>query len=157
MYKNDLIRKIRLISKLWHHNLVNQYLQYTYYTISQYHSISVIFDISLESLGGNPLLKKKPIAKLIQIKEKIDLCDIWRIRNHKIKCFTFSKISVNRLRKFNNSLSMNFDFQIKIKFHTKSTLETLEIERSKKVLDSSQKIRKKHKLHWKFGIYRLQK
>ena len=53
----------------------------------------------------------------------------------------------NRLRKFNNSLSMNFDFQIKIKFHTKSTLETLEIERSKKVLDSSQKIKKKHKLH----------
>ena len=40
---------------------------------------NVIFDISLESLGGNPCLKKKSIAKLIQIKEKFDLCDIWRI------------------------------------------------------------------------------
>ena len=50
---------------------------------------NVIFDISLESLGGNPCLKKKSIAKLIQIKEKFDLCDIWRIRNPKIKRFTF--------------------------------------------------------------------
>ena len=41
--------------------------------------INVVFDISLESLGGNPCLKKKSIAKLIQIKEKFDLCDIWRI------------------------------------------------------------------------------
>ena len=40
---------------------------------------NVIFDISLESLGRNPCLRKKSIAKLIQIKEKFDLCDIWRI------------------------------------------------------------------------------
>ena len=40
---------------------------------------NVLFDISLEISGGNPCLKKKPIAKLIQIKEKINLCDIWRI------------------------------------------------------------------------------
>ena len=50
---------------------------------------NVIFDISLESLGRNPCLKKKSIANLIQIKEKFDLCDIWRIRNPKIKRFTF--------------------------------------------------------------------
>ena len=50
---------------------------------------NVIFDISLESLGGNPCLKKKSIAKWIQIKEKFDLCDIWKIRNPKIKRFTF--------------------------------------------------------------------
>ena len=48
-----------------------------------------IFDISLESLGGNPCLKKESIVKLIQIKEKFDLYDIWRIRNPKIKRFTF--------------------------------------------------------------------
>ena len=139
---------------------------------------NVIFDISLESLGGNPCLKKKSIAKLIQIKEKFDLCDIWRIRNPKIKRFTFRQQhisgfiqrrldyfflsnllqeSVNKtdilaafstdhspllfslklrtdenrgkgLWKFNNSLSMNSDFQTKMKFHIKSTLETLEIE-----------------------------
>ena len=32
---------------------------------------NVVFDISLKSLGGNPCLKKKSIAKLIQIKEKL--------------------------------------------------------------------------------------
>ena len=41
--------------------------------------INVVFDISLESLGGNPCLKKKSIAKLIQIREKFNLCDIWKI------------------------------------------------------------------------------
>ena len=104
--------------------------------------------------------------------------DIWRIRNPKIKRFTFRQQhisgfiqrrldyfflsnllqeSVNKtdilaafstdhspllfslklrtdenrgkgLWKFNNSLSMNSDFQTKIKFHIKNTLETLEIE-----------------------------
>ena len=139
---------------------------------------NVMFNISLESLGGNPCLKKKSIAKLIQIKEKFDLCDIWRIRNPKIKRFTFRQQhisgftqrrldyfflsnllqeSVNKtdilaafstdhspllfslklrtdenrgkgLWKFNNSLGMNSDFQTKMKFHIKSTLENLEIE-----------------------------
>ena len=41
--------------------------------------INVVFDISLESLGGDPCLKKKSIAKLIQIREKFNLCDIWKI------------------------------------------------------------------------------
>ena len=135
-----------------------------------------IFDISLESLGGNPCFKKKSIAKLIQIKEEINLCDIWRIQNPNIKRFTFRQTylriyskktwllfcfyllpeSVNKtnvlaafstdhslllfsldfpkdenrgkgLWKFNNSLSMNSDFQTKMKFHIQSTLETLEI------------------------------
>ena len=49
---------------------------------------SFIFDISLESIGENPCLKKKSIAKLIQIKEKFNLCDMWRTRNPKIKRFT---------------------------------------------------------------------
>ena len=123
-------------------------------------------------------MKKKSIAKLIQIKEKFDLCDIRRIRDLKIKRFTFRQQpisgfiqrrlddffvsnllqeSINKtevlaafstdhspllfsldlrkdenrgkgLWKFNNSLSMNSDFQTKMKFHIKSTLETLEIE-----------------------------
>ena len=118
------------------------------------------------------------MAKLIQIKEKFDLCDIWRIRNPKMKRFTFrqqhilgfiqrrldyflvssllqelvnkteflaafstdhsplpfsldSRKDENRGKgfwKINNSLSMNSDFQTKMKFHIKSTLETLEIE-----------------------------
>ena len=109
---------------------------------------------------------------------KFNLCDIWRIRNPKIKRFTFRQQhisgfiqrrldyfflsnllqeSVNKtevlaafftdhsplliylelrkdenrgkgLWKFNNSLSMKSDFQTKMKFHIKCTLETLEIE-----------------------------
>ena len=123
-------------------------------------------------------MKKKSIAKLIQIKERFNLCDIWRIRNPKIKRFTFRQqhisgiiqrrldyffifnllqVSVNKtevlaafstdhspllfsldlrkdenrskgLWKFSNSLSRNSDFQIKMKSHIKSTLETLEID-----------------------------
>ena len=37
---------------------------------------NVIFDISFESLGGNPCLKIKSVAQLIQINEKFDLCHI---------------------------------------------------------------------------------
>ena len=50
---------------------------------------NVIFEPTLEAYGGNPSLKKQSLAKLIQIKEKLDLCDIWRIRNPKKKRYTF--------------------------------------------------------------------
>ena len=39
--------------------------------------------------GGKPVITKRTIAKLIQIKENLDLCDIWRIHNPKRKRFTF--------------------------------------------------------------------
>ena len=32
-------------------------------------AFDIIYDINLEKFGGNPCLKKKPIAKLIQIKK----------------------------------------------------------------------------------------
>ena len=34
-----------------------------------------------DSYEGKPTLKKRSIAKFIELKEKIDLCEIWRIRN----------------------------------------------------------------------------
>ena len=46
------------------------------------------FDTSLDSYGGKPTLKKKSIAKFIELKRKFDLCDIWRIRNPKTKTKT---------------------------------------------------------------------
>ena len=55
------------------------------------------FDTSLESYGGKPTLKKKPIAKFTELKEKFDLCDIWRIRNPKTKRFTFCQKHVSSL------------------------------------------------------------
>ena len=47
------------------------------------------FDASLDSYVGKPTLEKKSIAKFIKLKEKFDLCDIWRIRNPKTKRYTF--------------------------------------------------------------------
>ena len=39
----------------------------------------------LESKGGSPVLKKSSVSRLIETKEKHNLCDIWRIRNTKEK------------------------------------------------------------------------
>ena len=50
---------------------------------------NLFFEAKLEEQGGYPVLKKKSLAKLIQIKEKFDLCDIWRIRNTNTKRYTF--------------------------------------------------------------------
>ena len=36
---------------------------------------------NLEASGSNPTLKKKSISKIIQLLEKCDLVDSWRIRN----------------------------------------------------------------------------
>ena len=41
---------------------------------------NLIIDCKLETNGGNPVLKKKSLAKLIEINESLNLCDIWRIR-----------------------------------------------------------------------------
>ena len=56
---------------------------------------SLFFNTSLETQGRNPILKKKSFAKLIEIKETLDLCDIWRIRNPKSKLFTFHQNHVS--------------------------------------------------------------
>ena len=45
-------------------------------------------DTKLEEKGGKPVLKKHSIAKIIEILENFDLCDIWRIRNPNLKRFT---------------------------------------------------------------------
>ena len=50
---------------------------------------NVILNPFLDSEGGKPVIKKRTIAKLIQITENLDLCDIWRIRNPKRRRFTF--------------------------------------------------------------------
>ena len=55
------------------------------------------FDTSLDQCGGKPTLKKKSIAKFTELKEKFDLCDIWRIRNPKTKRYTFRQKHVSGL------------------------------------------------------------
>ena len=50
---------------------------------------NLFLDTTLEAEGGSSCLKKKSAAKLIKIKEHVDLCDIWRLRNPDVKQFTF--------------------------------------------------------------------
>ena len=49
------------------------------------------FNSKLEAQGGNPTLKKKSLAKLIEFKETYDLCNIWTVRNTKSTRFTFTQ------------------------------------------------------------------
>ena len=51
----------------------------------------LFFNSKLDAAGGNPTLKRKSLAKLIELKEAYDLCDIWRIRNTTVKQFTFTQ------------------------------------------------------------------
>ena len=51
--------------------------------------LSVFFDSKLETKGGKPSLKQKSAAKLLELKEEYDLCDISRIRNPTKKLYTF--------------------------------------------------------------------
>ena len=50
---------------------------------------NVILNPPLDSEGDKPVIKKRTIAKLIQITENLDLCDIWSICNPKRRRFTF--------------------------------------------------------------------
>ena len=52
---------------------------------------NLFFNSKLEGQGRNPTLKKKSLAKLIELKETYDRCDIWRVRNTKSKRFTFTQ------------------------------------------------------------------
>ena len=46
---------------------------------------NLFWDSILEAVEGSLVFKKSSFSKLIEIKEKYDLCDIWRIRNTKEK------------------------------------------------------------------------
>ena len=57
--------------------------------------ISGDFDQKLESAGGNPILKKLAVSKLIELKESLNLCDIWRV-------------SITKHLLFDNVISLEF-------------------------------------------------
>ena len=50
---------------------------------------NIFFSSKLEAREGKPIPKRKSIIKLVDIKESLDICDIWRIRNPKRQNFTF--------------------------------------------------------------------
>ena len=47
------------------------------------------FDLDLEADGGQPSIKLMPLAKFESIKQRHDLCDVWRIRNPDSRRFTY--------------------------------------------------------------------
>ena len=52
---------------------------------------NLFFDSKLDVQDGNPAIKKKSLAKLIELKENYGLCNIWRVTNTKSKWFTFTQ------------------------------------------------------------------
>ena len=54
-------------------------------------NFNLLFDIAVETDGGNPILKKKSLAKSIDIKKTLDLCDIWGVWNPNPKFFKFHR------------------------------------------------------------------
>ena len=50
---------------------------------------NLLFNIKLQSYGGNPVCKKRFVRKIFELKETDNLTDIWRIRNPKAKQYNF--------------------------------------------------------------------
>ena len=80
---------------------------------------NIFFDEKLESACGNPIWKKLAVRKLIEIKESLNLCDIWQIRSPKSKAFTFL------LRHFSGILQRRLDYL----FISKNMQESLKMSK----------------------------
>ena len=77
-----------LLSPL-HKNYLKKLLIITKKSIIFGGDFNLIFHCKFDASRRNPLLKKKSLAKLTEIKEALYLCDIWRIRNPNVSRFTF--------------------------------------------------------------------
>ena len=53
--------------------------------------ILTFFNASLEATGENAKLKTRTVGKSLELQDKFDLCDIWRIKHPKTKTFTFTQ------------------------------------------------------------------
>ena len=61
--------------------------------------LNVIFDTLLDASGGNPTLKNRSLAKILGINDKLDVCDIFRVRFPNLKRFTFRQKTPLRQRR----------------------------------------------------------
>ena len=55
---------------------------------------NLLFNIKLESYGGNPVFKERYVGKIFELKETHNLTNIWRIINPKAKQYTFRQKQV---------------------------------------------------------------
>ena len=91
---------------------------------SQWPSLIKFNDLKVKSKqnaeGGNPTIKKKSLAKLIEHKKNYGLCDIWRLRNKNLNGLLLHKNILQVL--FNVDLT-TYSFQILFKIcnHDKDT------------------------------------
>ena len=60
---------------------------------------NVIHDALLDASGGRPSLKKRSLAKIIHVSDKLDVCDIFRVRFPNLKRFTFRQKTPLRQRR----------------------------------------------------------
>ena len=118
---------------------------------------NLFFNSTLEAKGGSPTLKKHSLTKLIEINEMLDVYDIWRIRNPKIKGFTF------RQKHFSGFIQRRLDY-IFISQNLQESINKVKILNSFSsdhspvfcsILNNLQSITKKSGL-WKFNNSLLQ-
>ena len=53
--------------------------------------VNYFFNCKLDADGGNPQLKVQSIARLVSMMSENDLCDILRVRNPDMKCYTWRR------------------------------------------------------------------
>ena len=74
---------------------------------------NLVSDSMLDAQGANLTMKKKSLAKLTELKESRDLCDIWRVRNLESRQITFTY--GNFLQVLFNKDLITFSFQLRFK------------------------------------------
>ena len=70
---------------------VNKFKHLTSWTRCSFFAgdFNLFFDCSLDAKGNSLSVKKHSLSKLLEIKQKLDLCDIWPVRNPKKMQYTF--------------------------------------------------------------------
>ena len=100
-------------------NLLEKFDDYNKKNIVFGGDFNLIFDCKFDASGGNSILKKKSLAKLNEIKKTISiLCDIWRIRNPKVKRFIF------RQNHFSGFIERRLDFFLTSNILQESIIKT---------------------------------
>ena len=56
---------------------------------------NLLFNIKIESCGGNPVFKKRSAEKIFELNETYNLTDVWRIRNPKAKQYAIRQKHVS--------------------------------------------------------------
>ena len=66
-----------------------------------------VYDLKLDTLGGNPTLKLNSLTQIAKMCEKLDLCDIFRVRYPTSRGFTFRIKNINICRRLDHILISN--------------------------------------------------